>query len=152
MDNVQKNLYFDKYNYLIIIDFKFLSRVSNIWNNEKNRDRLLLKKKKKNIRQRNGIFWWRAMVCRRETSRYRAEKAWIVAFVIDTWTHQCFHCNFLLLLWSTRFQVTVDSCFEFWHRSSHVQEYFHNTGKTMHRDRLIFATLLIVYPKLDVCR
>lgn len=47
MDNVQKNLYFDKYNYLIIIDFKFLSRVSNIWNNEKNRDRLLLKKKKK---------------------------------------------------------------------------------------------------------
>lgn len=110
------------------------------------------KKKKKNIRQRNGIFWWRAMVCRRETSRYRAEKAWIVAFVIDTWTHQCFHCNFLLLLWSTRFQVTVDSCFELWHRSSHVQEYFHNTGKTMHRDRLIFATLLIVYPKLDVCR
>lgn len=108
---------------LSLISNFFLSRVSNIWNNEKNRDRLFLKKKKKKyIGQGNGIFWWRAMACRRETSRYRAERAWIVAFVIDTWTHQCFHCNFLLLLWSTRFQVTVDSCFELWHRSSHTSK------------------------------
>lgn len=121
---MQKNFYFNKYRYLIIINFKFLfiSRVKYLKQWEKSRSPISQKKEKKNIGQGNGIFWWRAMACRRETSRYRAERAWIVAFVIDTWTHQCFHCNFLLLLWSTRFQVTVDSCFELWHRSSHTSK------------------------------
>lgn len=148
---MQRNLYFINILLLLLILNFFLSNLAcQIF--ETMRKIAYFSKKKKNIRQRNGIFWWRAMSAWRETSRYRAEKAWIVAFVIDTWTHQCFHCNFLLLLWSTRFQVTVDSCFELWHRSSHVQEYFHNTGKTMHRDRLIFATSRLFIQKLDVCR
>lgn len=39
----------------LILNF-FLSRVSNIWNNEKNRDRLFLKKKKKKTSDKEMAF------------------------------------------------------------------------------------------------
>lgn len=148
---MQRNLYFINILLLLLILNFFLSNLTcQIF--ETMRKIAYFSKKKKKHQTKKWHFLVTSHVCRRETSRYRAEKAWIVAFVIDTWTHQCFHCNFLLLLWSTRFQVTVDSCFELWHRSSHVQEYFHNTGKTMHRDRLIFAISRLFIQKLDVCR
>ena len=82
-------------------------RASKICQTASKIDRLLLE----NIKfggQRNGIFLSNeSCASRRETSMYPVERAWIVAFVIDTSTHQCVHCRFLLLRWSTRFQVTV---------------------------------------------
>lgn len=60
MDNVQRNLYFINILLLLLILNFFLSNLAcQIF--ETMRKIAYFSKKKKNIRQRNGIFWWRAM-------------------------------------------------------------------------------------------